>query len=313
MRKTGERPQRVLWTLILLSIPWNVVLAEWPQWGGPGRDFTAEASASLSALPANGPRLLWKQDLGPGFSAIVSDDERLITMYRRGDQDVIVCLSVETGKRLWEHSYDAPVPDDDRHLDTSYGEGPNSTPLLAEGRVYTLGFSGIVTAVNLKDGTPAWTHDLEAEYGVPVPYFGHAASPIHYKDMVIFVAGGAFAFDAETGAVRWKNRSFGASYASPLLIPRSEGPILVGAVAGELCALEPDRPLAHARALCGDFLPQCDDLFRPLDARATRAPFLQCAGTGRPSVRGSCRGTDRCAPSVSLRAAVRLREVEPWI
>ena len=82
MRKTSERPQRVLWTLILLSIPWNVVLAEWPQWGGPGRDFTAEASASLSALPANGPRLLWKQDLGPGFSAIVSDDERLVTMYR---------------------------------------------------------------------------------------------------------------------------------------------------------------------------------------------------------------------------------------
>ncbi|HXV76681.1 MAG TPA: PQQ-binding-like beta-propeller repeat protein [Candidatus Polarisedimenticolaceae bacterium] len=226
--------------VLLLVFVTGILASDWPQWGGPQRDFTAaEAGIELSAFPTPGPRVVWDKPLGPGYAAIVTHGDRLVTAYRRGQFDVVVCLDRERGDTRWEHAYEAPVPRDGVDLDTSYGEGPNSTPLLADGRVYTLGLTGVVHALDLDDGTVAWSHDLRREYEVPIPYFGHAASPVRHGDSVIFIAGGALAFDLETGELRWHNRSFGASYASPLIVDGEHGAVLVAAVAGEIVGLDP--------------------------------------------------------------------------
>ena len=225
--------------LALASPPANAD-AEWAQWGGPRRDFTAPASARMDSFPPGGPRLLWSRELGSGFSGIVTAGDRLVTLYRRQGQDVLVAIDRSSGGTLWEYAYDAPVPRNDPSVETSYGEGPNSTPLVADGRAYSISFSGVVNAVALADGKPVWAHDLGAEFGVRIPYFGHSASPLRHGDTVIFIAGGAFAFDLATGEVRWANREFGATYGSPLLVPRRDGPILVAAVSGGFVGVDPD-------------------------------------------------------------------------
>lgn len=51
---------------------------------------------------------------------------------------------------------------------------------------------------------------------------------MRYRDLVIFIAGGALAFD-ETGELRWRSLRFDGSDASPILAPRRDGPVPVPA------------------------------------------------------------------------------------
>src|SRR5579862_759372 len=93
--------------LILLAIPLGA--ADWPGFGGPTGDFQAAPDAVLK-WPENGPRKLWQRDLGDGYSSIVADGDALYTMYRRGEQEVVVSLSARDGHTIWEYVYDAPLP-----------------------------------------------------------------------------------------------------------------------------------------------------------------------------------------------------------
>jgi hypothetical protein len=83
----------------------------WHQWGGPQRNFNVQ-SAPLAPWPAAGPRQLWRRPLGEGYASILVDQSTLVTMYRRGDAEVVVALDASSGRTLWEHVYDAPLTRD---------------------------------------------------------------------------------------------------------------------------------------------------------------------------------------------------------
>lgn len=57
----------------------------WPQWGGPQRNFMADAKGLAETWPAGGPKRLWSRALGEGHSSIIADGDRLYTMYSKGD------------------------------------------------------------------------------------------------------------------------------------------------------------------------------------------------------------------------------------
>ena len=239
------RPVLALW--VLCFVPQLYADGKWLEWGGSGRDFgSSQAGDSRTTRPADkapgwgdlGPRLLWMQPLGPGYSGIVTDGDRLYTMTRADDDEVLLALSPQSGAEIWRHSYRAPT-NGLQWVDKSYGDAPQATPLLAEGRVYGLGYTGIVTAVDATTGTHSWSRDLRSEQGVSVPYFGHAASPIRVGDSVVVAGGGVHAFDLRTGETRWQNREFEASYASPILVDAPGGTQLVVAGAGEVVGLDP--------------------------------------------------------------------------
>ena len=59
------------------------------------------------------------------------DDQERIT------REVLAALDPKSGKTRWEHRYDAPV-ETGPSLSTQYGEGPNGTPLLVDGRMTLL-------------------------------------------------------------------------------------------------------------------------------------------------------------------------------
>src|SRR5215207_3922260 len=113
--------------------------SDWAQWGGPQRNFKSEAKGLTTTWPETGPRVLWRRELGDGYSAIVAEGGMLFTMYRKGDSEVVVALDASTGKTLWEFSYAAPFSPE---YDMSNGPGPHATPLVAGNMVFTSGATG---------------------------------------------------------------------------------------------------------------------------------------------------------------------------
>ncbi len=192
---------------------------DWPQWGGPSRDFKVTAPKLADAWPESGPKVKWRRPLGEGYSAIAAKDGELYTMYRKGGQDVIVALSANTGETKWEYAYDAPPNEGNTDR---FGTGPNATPLVLEDRIITLGFTGIMQCVDRATGKPIWSHDLVKDYEGQVLDFGSAASPLLYKGNVIALVGGEkngiMAFNAKDGSVVWKSEPYSVNYASPVVI-----------------------------------------------------------------------------------------------
>lgn len=215
--------------LALLASP---AAAQWPQWGGPKRDFQSAAGELADAWPEAGPERLWERALGPGYSSLVVEGERVFTLYQSGEEEVVVALDAATGATVWEHRYaqEGNAP-------------PNSTPVLAGERVYTLGFHGKLSALERASGKPVWSHDLVQEYGIQGPTFGFAASPIVHGDALIVPAGGkgygVAAFALADGKLLWHAHDFVEIYASPILIEVGGETQLVVLAQEEIAGLEP--------------------------------------------------------------------------
>jgi outer membrane protein assembly factor BamB len=96
------------------------------------------------------------------------------------------------------------------------GPGPRATPTLAGDRVYALGATGIVNALDASDGTVVWSRDVVADTGVQMPYWGFAGSPLVVDDIVVVAASGNLvAYDRASGEKRWQGPAGKESYSSP--------------------------------------------------------------------------------------------------
>lgn len=186
----------------------------WPQWRGPARDGVA-----IMDVPTTWPRALtrrWDTVVGAGHSSPVIAGTRVVVHTRQGQREVIAAYDLASGARLWQDAYDAPYqvnPAAQLH-----GPGPKSTPAIADGRVFALGISGVLSAIDLAAGTVLWRTPAAAT----LPLYGTATSPLVDGDRVIAFMGGhdrgaLTAFDAATGTVRWRWTGDGPGYSSPIL------------------------------------------------------------------------------------------------
>ncbi len=216
----------------------------WPQWGGPARDFRVSANGLATSWPSGGPQKLWTRALGEGYSSIVVDSDALYTMYRVGDDEIVVSLEAATGKTRWEHRYRAPLRE---HMDYGTwlrqgGAGPYSTPLLLGRAVYAVGTTGMFHALDRKSGEVLWQHDLDQKFEMS-GYRGYAPSPLVHDGSIILPIGGrgqaVVAFDPANGAVVWKNQDFRLAPASPILIDVDGQVQLVVFTPGEVVGLDP--------------------------------------------------------------------------
>jgi outer membrane protein assembly factor BamB len=192
--------------------------ADWPQWGGPARDFRLPPETK-GAWPSSGPKELWTRKLGDGYSSMVIAGTVLYTMFRRDSQDVVIALDAGTGKIVWESGIDAPhVPG----MNIEAGPGPHSTPLIAGDRIYVTTVIGHLVALDRKTGRRLWTQDLWKKFKGNFLDRGYAASPLPYKDGIIVPVGGAgralMAFRQSDGSVLWSKGDMENAYSSPILI-----------------------------------------------------------------------------------------------
>lgn len=228
--------------LVILCLAASVAAQDWPQWGGPSRNFKSESKGLAGTWPASGPKRLWSRDLGEGYSGISVEGGVLYTMYRQGDDEVAVALDAASGKTLWEHRYAAPLLSS---MKMENGPGPHTTPLAAGPRVFIAGVTGKFFALDKKTGKVHWAHDLWKDFHGQLMGRGYSCSPLAYKNTVIVNVGGAgealVAFSQKDGSVVWKNQNFDLGPASPMLIQFGGQDQLVAFTAGEVSGLDPNN------------------------------------------------------------------------
>jgi len=182
----------------------------WTGFRGPDRDGlvpTARLDTDWSQRP---PALLWRRPIGPGWSSFAVSGDFLYTQEQRGDDEIVACYRVRTGEPVWRHR------DATRFWESNGGAGPRATPALGFGRVYALGATGLLNALDAGSGAAAWSRDVASDTGAQVPTWGFSGSPLIVGDVVVVAAAGRLAaYDAATGERRWLGPSRGGSYSSP--------------------------------------------------------------------------------------------------
>jgi outer membrane protein assembly factor BamB len=158
------------------------------------------------------PVEVWRRPVGPGWSSFAVDGERLYTQEQRGEDELVSAYDVRTGQPVWRHR------DAARFWESNAGAGPRATPTLAHGRVYTLGGTGILNALDARDGAVVWSRQAATDTGAEVPIWGFAGSPLVVGDTVIVATSGRLAaYDAASGQPRWFGPKNGGGYSSPHL------------------------------------------------------------------------------------------------
>ena len=208
-------------TVLLLLASSPVAQPEdWPQWRGPHRDGVL----SPAAAPASWPEHLkakWKITVGEGHSSPILAGGRIFVFTRQQGKEVASSIDPETGTVLWHQAYAAPYTMNPAAA--QHGEGPKSTPVFDNGRLYTFGISGILTCWDAATGAVRWRKEFSKQYRQTSPVFGTAMSPIVDHGLLIAHVGGdgngaLSAFDAASGVVKWQWAGDGPAYASPIVV-----------------------------------------------------------------------------------------------
>jgi len=233
---------RSLALILFIAAHASYAQSNWPQFGGPRRDFTIAPGELPDKWPTEGPKVLWKRPLGDGYSGIAVDSGILYTMYEKRDQDSVIAIDPKTGKTLWEHALSRATK---TSMDLSQGPGPHSTPLVIGGRVFVVNTVGHLAALDAKTGAAIWDVDLWEKYGGIINR-GYGASPLAWKDLIILPIGGqgqaVMAFRQKDGSVAWKSGNSNSTYSSPMLIEIARGVTqLVVFCGNEVAAFNPDN------------------------------------------------------------------------
>jgi outer membrane protein assembly factor BamB len=190
---------------------------DWPQWRGVNRDGAAATFAEPKSWPER-LTMKWKVDVGLGYAAPVTVGNRVYLFTRQDPDEVLRALDLQSGKVIWQARYPAPYKPNPAATG-KHGTGPKSTPTFANGKVYTFGMSGIVTAFDAGTGKQIW----QKPASTVEPLYHTAMSPLVDRGLVILHVGGhnngaLTAFNADTGAVKWTWTGDGPAYGSPIAV-----------------------------------------------------------------------------------------------
>lgn len=221
--------------ILLLLLLANATLHadDWPQWLGPQRDSVWRETGIVDTFPADGPPARWRAKIGGGYTGPAVAKGKVYLMDRQVAEKTkapgnafargvipgterVLCLNAVDGSVVWEHRYDCTYT-------MSYSTGPRCTPVVRDGKVWTLGAEGNLLCLDAENGKVLWSRDFKKDFSASTPMWGFAGHPLLDGQRLICLCGGpgsvAVAFDKDSGQEIW--RSLDArepGYAPPTMI-----------------------------------------------------------------------------------------------
>ena len=197
----------------------------------------------------------------------------------------MACYRLSDGAPLWQHRNTA------RFWEPFGGPGPRATPTLHGGRVYALGATGILNALDAETGEVTWSRSAATDAGRETPYWGFSGSPLVADEMLLVSADGALiAYTLETGQPRWQRATsrIRHSYSSPHLMSiagteqvvllTGEGAVAVAPTDGALLWEHawPGEPIVQPAALAGGdlLISAAACVAWPCSRKTTRGGFI---------------------------------------
>ena len=203
---------------------------DWPQWLGPNRDSVWRETDVVQKFPPGGPKVRWRVPVGGGYAGpAVANGHVYVTDRTLGagasnpanpfaresipGTERLLCLRESDGSVEWTDEHPCPYT-------ISYAAGPRATPLVSDGRVYTVGAEGDLRCLDANTGKLLWKEKLNRD-GAPTPMWGFSSSPLIEGDALICIGAGkaAIAFNKDTGKILWTALpTKEPGYSSPIVI-----------------------------------------------------------------------------------------------
>src|SRR5262245_15374206 len=227
MTSRVHRFGQVAW-VIAFALPWlfagTTFAEDWPQWRGPNRDAVWPETNVLQIFPTNGLKVRWQVPLGFGYSSPVVAEGRVFVSDSQVEKpkarDRVQCFDEVTGKVLWSFSNEVAFPE--WAFTPGNKQGPNSTPLVRDGRVYVIGsLDSFFYCLDARTGHVLWQEHLVQKYFAESP--NSSASPLIDGNLLVLVVGAnsnacVVALDKISGKVIWKSLEDTAAHSSPVII-----------------------------------------------------------------------------------------------
>jgi outer membrane protein assembly factor BamB len=189
---------------------------DFPQYLGPQRLGVLPGAHFGRDWQGQPPREMWRRPLGAGWGGFAVVGDYAFTQEQRGAAECVVCYHVPDGAEVWVHA--DPV----RFEASIGGPGPRATPTVADGRVYTVGATGLLNCLDGATGKALWSLDILVDNGAENLQHGVCGSPLVAEGRVIVSPTGRngislAAYDCQTHKRLWQGGCDQASYSSPLL------------------------------------------------------------------------------------------------
>ena len=202
--------------IVLLFLACNSIISaqQWTQFLGPNGNGTIDGEISES-VQKNGPRTLWKAEVGTGCSSFVISDNRAFTVGNKNNEDTIWCFNASSGDILWKKTHPEKL------APKYYDGGPGATPTLDGDLVYVLSKSGKLSCLMAQDGKEVWSKSFRHDFKGNMPTWGYSASPLVYGDSLICLpctkGAALIALNKKTGDLLWKSSNTARpGYAAPV-------------------------------------------------------------------------------------------------
>lgn len=188
---------------------------DWPQYAGLNRDNISAETGLANSWPASGPKVLWQTEVFDGYSGPAIKDGKAYLIDRDGDNSLLRCLDMKTGKQLWKVSFS-----DAGEMKGKKFAGTRGTPTIAGGHAWLVTGYGTFACIDLETKKVKWRHSLLEDYDNELHQFGIAQSPSLHGNMVLVAPNapdaGVAAYDKTSGKRLWVSPGLGFhAYISP--------------------------------------------------------------------------------------------------
>ncbi|MDC0325450.1 PQQ-like beta-propeller repeat protein [bacterium] len=193
----------------LVNLP--VCAEDWPQWLGPDGSNRVQGEGFLPDLDKY--KIAWEKQIGLGYASITVADGKAFAMgHNQEGNETVYCLDASSGKELWRRSYKAEL------LPRMHKGGPNASPTIDGDRVFTLSKDGRLYSLSVADGSVNWEANLVDIFGIKVPSWGFASSPVLHDGRIFVSSGKVAALDASNGEKLWvSSELYHPGYTTPVV------------------------------------------------------------------------------------------------